>query len=174
MERLWSPWRSHFIETHKEIPKDRSPFLIAWEEPERDAENMMLYRGNRAFIILNKYPYNAGHLLVVPVRQVGDFLSLDEEERHEVIDLVALGTNIIEKGLKPDGYNVGMNLGHTAGAAIETHLHMHIVPRWNGDTNFMPTLDETRVVSQNMVEIYQRLIRARDLIVGEQDRVPRR
>ena len=166
MERLWSPWRSHFIETHDEIPKDPSPFLVAWEEPEQDAENMMLYRGDRAFIILNKYPYNAGHLLVVPVRQIKDLLSLDDEERYEVIDLVALGTRVLQHGLEPDGFNIGMNLGRTAGSAIETHLHVHIVPRWNGDTNFMPTLNETRVVSQNMTEVYQLLVRARDTILS--------
>ncbi len=166
MERLWSPWRSHFIDTHEELPKDRSPFRAAWEEPKRDAEHLMLHRGRLAFIILNKYPYNAGHLLVVPVRQIDDFLLLEEEERHEMIDLTALGTEILREGLRPHGFNVGMNLGRTAGAAIESHVHIHIVPRWNGDTNFMPTLDETRVVSQGMEEVYARLLEARDVVLG--------
>lgn len=161
MERLWSPWRSHFIDTHEELPKDKSPFSAAWEQPERDEENLLLHRGERAFIILNKYPYNPGHLLVVPVRQVDDFLALEREERNEMMDLVAYGTEILQRALQPHGFNVGMNLGRTAGAAIESHVHIHIVPRWNGDTNFMPTLNETRVVSQSMEEIYRRLVDSR-------------
>ena len=167
MEKLWSPWRSHFIETHGEVPADFSPFRKAWESPSEDAANMVLYRGLLAFIILNKYPYNAGHLLVVPVRQIGDFGALDEAERHEMIDLVAFGTAVLKEALKPHGFNVGMNLGRTAGAAIENHVHMHIVPRWNGDANFMPTLSETRVVSQEMKDVYERLIIARDKLLNE-------
>ena len=157
MERLWSPWRSHFIETHEDMPKDWSPFAEAWNDPENDEENLLLYRGKRAFIILNKYPYNPGHLLVVPVRQVADFLLLEREERNELMDLVAYGTEVLQKGLAPHGCNVGMNIGRVAGAAIESHVHIHIVPRWNGDTNFMPTLGETRVVSQNMKDVYHKL-----------------
>ena len=157
MEKLWSPWRSHFIETHEERPENWSPFAEAWEHAERDEENMVLYRGRKAFIILNAYPYNPGHLLVVPVRHIGDFLALEQEERNEMMDLVALGTSVLKKALGPHGFNVGMNLGRVAGAAIESHVHIHVVPRWNGDTNFMPTLNETRVVSQNMKDVFNRL-----------------
>lgn len=159
MERLWSPWRSHFIDTHKDAPNDTSPFARAWEQPERDEENLLLLRGERAFIIMNKYPYNPGHLLVVPVRQTGDFLQLEPDERNEMMELVDRGIRTLTQGLKPEGFNVGMNLGKTAGAAIENHVHMHIVPRWNGDTNFMPTLNETRVMSQGLDDIYRKLKR---------------
>lgn len=160
MERLWSPWRSHFIDTHEDLPKDSSPFARAWEQPERDKENLLLLRGERAFIIMNRYPYNPGHLLVVPVRQTGDFLALEQEELHEMIDLVSRGTDLLRRVLNPHGFNVGMNIGRTAGAAIENHVHMHIVPRWNGDTNFMPTLNETRVMSQDLNDIYRKLVAA--------------
>lgn len=166
MNRLWSPWRSQFLDTHEEDSGNGSPFTRAWGEPEKDEENMLLYRGRKAFIIFNKYPYNAGHLLVVPVRETNDFLSLDDGERGEMMELLRLGTEILKKGLNPAGFNIGMNLGRTAGAAIDTHLHFHIVPRWNGDTNFMPVLDEVRVISHDLAELYRKLVRVRDEIVG--------
>lgn len=167
MERLWSPWRSHFIETHDERPADYSPFAEAWERSDLDSENHLLHRGGGAFIILNKYPYNPGHLLVVPVRRVGDLLQLTDEERYEMSDLVSLGLEVLKRAMNPHGFNVGMNLGRTAGAAIESHVHTHIVPRWNGDTNFMPVLDETRVMSENMEKVFGKLREALDAILSE-------
>lgn len=116
-----------------------------------------MHRGKRAFIIMNRYPYNAGHLLVVPVRETGDFLELSTEESAEIMELVRLGIDMLRRALKPQAFNVGMNLGRTAGAAIDSHVHFHIVPRWNGDTNFMPVLDETRVISENMDEVFAKL-----------------
>lgn len=162
MERLWSPWRSEFIQSAGQRPDDgQSPFTRAYNEPDRDEENYLLHRGLRAFIILNRYPYNAGHLLVVPVRQIAEFFELDDEERHEIIDLASLGIRILTLAMKPQGFNVGMNLGRSAGAGIEYHVHMHVVPRWNGDTNFMPVLDETRHISEYMQETYRTLVEAR-------------
>ncbi len=168
MERLWSPWRSEFIESHQDQPADWSPFADAWQDVDNDEENLLLFRGERAFIILNKYPYNPGHLLIVPVRKVADFLLLEPEERNEMMDLVAFGTAILKQAISPHGFNVGMNLGRVAGAAIESHVHIHVVPRWNGDTNFMPTLGETRVVSQNMKEVYRRLRETANTITSAQ------
>lgn len=169
MERLWSPWRSHFIGSADDHKKDGSPFTRAFKEPERDRENYLVHRGERAFIIMNLYPYNAGHLLVVPVREVGDFLELDEEESGEMMRLIRLGLAILKRALQPQAFNVGMNLGRTAGAAIDTHVHFHIVPRWNGDTNFMPVLDETRVISESMEEVYEKLVKARGEILSAND-----
>lgn len=161
MERLWSPWRSAFITSANEdgadTSKEGSPFTRAFAEPGRDAENYLLHRGVQAFIIMNRYPYNAGHLLIVPVRETGDFLELSTEESAEIMELIRLGLDILRRALKPQAFNVGMNLGRTAGAAIDRHVHFHIVPRWNGDTNFMPVLDETRVISENMDEVYHKL-----------------
>ncbi len=157
MERLWSPWRSAFVGSASEPASGESPFTTAYKAPQRDAGNYLVHRGERAFIIMNRYPYNAGHLLVVPVRQVGDFLELNEEESQEMMRLIRLGVAMLRRALNPGAFNVGMNLGRTAGAAIETHVHFHIVPRWNGDTNFMPVLDETRVISESMDEVYHKL-----------------
>jgi ATP adenylyltransferase len=167
MERLWSPWRSEFIAS---VPdgndEGESPFTRAYNEPERDAENYLLHRGRRAFIILNRYPYNAGHLLIVPIRQVADFLELEEDERHEMIDLVRIGVETLKLALRPHAFNVGMNLGRSAGAGIDNHVHMHVVPRWNGDTNFMPVFDETRHISEYMHETYEKLVAARRSLEG--------
>lgn len=158
MKQLWSPWRSQFIAgANEEKQAGESPFTKAWNKPERDEENYLLYRGERAFIIMNRFPYNAGHLLVVPVREVGDFLELSEEESAEIMRLIRLGIALLKGALKPHAFNVGMNLGRTAGAAIDTHVHFHIVPRWNGDTNFMPVLDETRVISEEMREVFGKM-----------------
>lgn len=164
MEQLWSPWRSQFIKAHS-AKEEGSPFLRAWEEPEKDRENFLLHRGERAFIILNRYPYNAGHLLVMPVRRTGDLLELDEEDSAELMRMVRLGVAILRRALKPHGLNVGLNLGRTAGAAFEDHVHFHVVPRWNGDTNFMPVLAGTRVISESMEAVYDELIQARDAIL---------
>lgn len=164
MDRLYSPWRSQFIDTSADSSVG-SPFARAWNEPDRDAENMLLHRGQLAFIILNKYPYNAGHVLVCPVREVGDFLELTSEERSEMSNLVALSIRILDESLHPDGYNVGMNLGRTAGAGIPTHVHTHVVPRWNGDMNFMPILDDVRVISHAMEDVYARLRAALELVL---------
>lgn len=166
MDRLWSPWRSEFIKAHSSGKGEGSPFLRAWESPEHDQENFLLYRGERAFIILNRFPYNAGHLLVLPVRQIGDILALDEEESGELMRLVRFGVEILTRALKPHGFNVGLNLGRSAGAAFEDHVHFHIVPRWNGDANFMPVLGETRVISESMEGIYRELCEARDEILA--------
>lgn len=167
MDRLWSPWRSQFIKAHSGGETD-SPFLGAWEAPEKDEENFLLHRGERAFIILNRYPYNAGHLLVVPVRQTGDLLELEEEESAELMRLVRLGVAVVKRAMKPHGINVGLNLGRTGGAAFEDHVHFHIVPRWNGDTNFMPVLADTRVISESMETVYDELRASlREILAGQ-------
>jgi ATP adenylyltransferase len=169
MNRLHSPWRSEFIDSvsgQKEGESTESPFARAWREPEKDEENLLLLRGERAFIILNRYPYNAGHLLVVPVRECGDLLELSDEEYIEMGRLVRQGVAILREALSPHAFNIGMNLGRTAGAAIESHVHTHIVPRWNGDTNFMPVLGETRVISEDMKKIYVKLRDAAARIAG--------
>lgn len=165
MDRLWSPWRSQFIQAHS-AGDDESPFTRAWESPDKDRENFLLHRGERAFIILNRFPYNAGHLLVVPVRRTGDFLELDEEESAEIMRLVRLGVEIVTRAMKPHGLNVGLNIGRTGGAAFDDHVHVHIVPRWNGDTNFMPVLAETRVISESMERVFEELGSARAAILA--------
>ncbi len=169
MERLYSPWRSEFIAGAADAnsPRRDSPFQRAWNDPQRDADNYLVHRGTLAFIIMNRYPYNAGHLLVVPVRVVADVLDLTDEEFHEMNALTRLGIALLRRALAPQGLNVGMNLGRTAGAGIDFHVHMHIVPRWNGDTNFMPVLDETRVISEAMQDVYHKLRAAREVLLND-------
>jgi ATP adenylyltransferase len=166
MNRLWSPWRSEFI-TSASGDSNESPFVRAWREPQKDEENFVLLRGERAFIILNRYPYNAGHLLVVPVRECGDLLELSEEEYGEMTRLVRLGVRILREAMSPHAFNIGMNLGRTAGAAIDSHVHTHIVPRWNGDTNFMPVIGDTRVISEDMRQVYVKLRDAASRIAAD-------
>ncbi|WP_457626119.1 HIT family protein [Persephonella sp.] len=155
MERLYSPWRSRYIETYDKMEKC---FLCAAaENPDEDEKRLVVYRGKKAFIIMNLYPYNAGHLMVAPYTHIGDFTLIEDEVLCEISRLTKIGIKALRKALNPDGFNLGYNLGRVAGAGLETHLHNHIVPRWNGDTNFMPVIGEVKVISQDLKEIYYRI-----------------
>ncbi len=121
------------------------------------AGNLILHRGAAAFVILNAFPYNPGHVMVSPFRHVGSFTDLSREERLEIMDLLALAHDVIEKTMRPQGANVGVNLGRAAGAGIIGHLHVHLVPRWDGDTNFMPVIGETKVIPEGLSETYRKL-----------------
>jgi ATP adenylyltransferase len=154
MERLYSPWRSQYIEG---LEKSEGCFLCKAYQENNDEKNLLLYRGERAFVILNLFPYNAGHLMVCPNEHIGDFTVLDDKTLHEISLLTKEMVKLLKKVLKPDGFNIGYNLGRAAGAGLETHIHNHIVPRWIGDTNFMPVLGEVRVISQDLKEIYYKL-----------------
>ncbi|WP_299228460.1 HIT domain-containing protein [Sulfurihydrogenibium sp.] len=154
MERLYSPWRSQYIEG---LEKSEGCFLCKAYQENDDEKNLLLYRGERAFVILNLFPYNAGHLMVCPNEHIGDFTLLEDKTLHEISLLTKEMVKLLKKVLKPDGFNIGYNLGRAAGAGLETHIHNHIVPRWVGDTNFMPVLGEVRVISQDLKEIYYKL-----------------
>jgi len=154
MERLYSPWRSQYIEG---LEKSEGCFLCKAYQENNDEKNLLLYRGERAFVILNLFPYNAGHLMVCPNEHIGDFTVLDDKTLYEISLLTKDMVKLLKKVLKPDGFNIGYNLGRAAGAGLETHIHNHIVPRWIGDTNFMPVLGEVRVISQDLKEIYYKL-----------------
>jgi ATP adenylyltransferase len=120
----------------------------------KDAKNLVLYRGKTGFIVLNLYPYANGHMMAVPKRHVPDFSKLTNEEMLELIKLVRLGVETLKKAFKPDGFNIGVNLGKVAGAGVTGHLHVHIVPRWLGDTNFMPAFAEVRLIPQTLKQTY--------------------
>jgi ATP adenylyltransferase len=154
MERLYSPWRSQYIE---EYDKQEGCFLCNAFKSEDDEKHLVLYRGENCFIIMNLYPYNAGHVMVCPNEHIGDFTSLDKKTLHEISDLTQLSVKAIQRALKPHGFNLGYNLGRAAGAGLEDHIHNHIVPRWNGDTNFMPVIGEVKVISQDLKEIYHKI-----------------
>jgi ATP adenylyltransferase len=126
------------------------------KEPDGDG-NLILHRGAASFVILNAFPYNPGHVMVSPYRHVGRFADLSRDERLEVMDLLALAHDVIEETMRPHGANVGVNLGRAAGAGIVGHLHVHLVPRWNGDTNFMPVIGQTKVVPEGLAQTYRKL-----------------
>ncbi len=144
---LWAPWRMEYIANCDE-PAD----CIFCTKPKEnnDKENLIVYRGAFNFIIMNRYPYNNGHLMIVPYKHTCELPQLNSEEKSEWIDLVELSQVVLNKVMKPHGFNIGMNMGRVAGAGIAEHLHFHIVPRWDGDTNFMPVLGHAKVVSEGL------------------------
>lgn len=156
MDILWAPWRSHYVENVDNIEGCFLCNALA-QPPEKHREHLVLYVAERSFIILNKYPYNSGHLMIVPKKHTGSYEDLDEETVLEMDKLLRLSLRILRKVFSPHGFNIGYNLGRPAGAGLESHIHMHVVPRWNGDTNFMPVIGKTKVISQDLWDTYDRL-----------------
>lgn len=156
MNLLWAPWRGAYVE---KIDQTFGCFLCdAVSQPEEKLrDHLVLYRGKKAFVIFNKYPYNAGHLMVALIEHIGNFCLLDQETVLEIHRLTVVSIKALEEVIKPHGFNLGYNLGRSAGAGLESHIHLHIVPRWNGDTNFMPTVAQTKVISQDLWELYDRI-----------------
>ena len=144
---LWAPWRIDFIRSEKD---DKCFLCNDRNDDKDDIKRLIVARGKENLLILNRYPYNSGHLMIAPYRHVGDISELTEDERYEMMDLTIKAKNLLTSVLNPDGFNVGFNLGTAAGAGIEDHIHMHIVPRWNGDTNFMPVLGGIHVVPESL------------------------
>lgn len=149
MERLWAPWRLEFVKAASGHDPLECVFCAA---PARgdDRAALIVHRGERCFALLNLYPYTNGHLLIAPYRHLAQPGELDVDERAELWDLLDRGLRTLDATLRPHGANAGLNLGRAAGAGIEGHLHLHVVPRWNGDTNFMPVLADTRVMPQSL------------------------
>jgi ATP adenylyltransferase len=156
VERLWSPWRMEYIRSAVAEESDGCFFCEALAK-EDDEAMLVLARGEQAFVILNAYPYNPGHLMVATNRHVGELEELTPEELADAGELLQRSIRALRESSNPDGFNVGMNLGRVAGAGIPGHLHWHVVPRWNGDTNFMPVVGETKVLPELLSETYARL-----------------
>ena len=157
LQRLWTPWRMSYIQGEG---KDLGgcPFcVLPLGGPEHDAEALILHRGEHAYAILNAYPYNPGHLMAVPYRHVADFDELTPDELHELADLCQQGVRALKETTRPAAFNIGINAGSVAGAGIADHIHQHVVPRWSGDTNFMPVIGQTRVLPELLAETYERL-----------------
>lgn len=152
-ERLWAPWRIGWIRGEKEP----GCFLCRIPGETRDAENYLLERGQHCFVCLNSYPYNNGHLLISPYRHNGDLAAATSEELAEMMELSRRWVAHLKKAIHPSGFNLGMNLGVAGGAGIAEHLHMHILPRWVGDHNFMSAIAETRVINQSLESAYEAL-----------------
>ena len=151
---LWATWRSEFILGEKE---EGCPLCNALAKENDSVENLIAYRGKTCFVILNKFPYNSGHLMICPYRHIRGLEMLTEEESNEMFALVRKSVELLQKVINPHTFNLGMNLGEASGAGIPEHLHMHIVPRWNGDTSFMMVTGKTKVVSVPLEPIYEAL-----------------
>lgn len=155
MDQLWAPWRIGYV-AQPDKEKDGC-FLCEAAESDQDRENLVIWRGGHCFCIMNRWPYNNGHLLVAPYGHKADLCELGEQEMLEQMQMLRRCKERLADALDPDGYNVGLNLGAAAGAGLEAHLHWHIVPRWNGDTNFMPALADTKVIPQSLDHLWQLL-----------------
>lgn len=155
MERLWAPWRMQYIQGIDK--KDEGCVFCTKPSENDDRKNLILHRGKHCFVLMNLFPYNNGHLMIIPYLHTSDISNLDSDTSNELWQLLCMSKDVLTKAFKPDGYNIGMNLGRPAGAGIDQHVHLHIVPRWNGDTNFIPVLSETKVISQTLHETYDTL-----------------
>ena len=155
-KQLWAPWRLEYIENADE--QDGCVFCRAIES-EDDESALVVHRGSQATVILNKYPYASGHFMVAPNRHVGEFGELSDDEALEAHRLAQCGIGAVAQVYEPQGYNVGWNLGRIAGAGVVDHVHLHVVPRWAGDTNFMPVLADVKVIPEHLAETHRRLTR---------------
>lgn len=153
-ERIWAPWRLQYIERAE---AGGGCIFVDLPAQQNDRENLILHRGEHAFVMLNRYPYTNGHLMVAPFRHTGNMGDLSDAELLEVSRLVRDCVRWLTEAYHPQGFNIGVNMGRAAGAGIEDHLHWHIVPRWSGDTNFMSSVGETRVLAESLSDTYDRL-----------------
>jgi len=154
LSALWAPWRIEYFKTGGATPN----FLLDAANAADDAAHLVVARRKHTFIIMNRYPYAVGHLMVVPYRKVADLDGLTEGEKVELWESAALSQRILREAVKAQGFNVGLNLGKCAGASAVEHLHLHVVPRWDGDHNFMPVLADTRVLPEALEQLYHRLV----------------
>ncbi len=166
MENLWAPWRMAFIAP--ETPQPQACIFCTKPAANRDAENYILYRGRLCFMLLNLYPYNNGHLMIAPYEHVANVEELDAGTLAELMAQVQLALRALRVAMKPDGFNMGINEGKVAGAGFADHMHFHIVPRWNGDTNFMPVIADIKVVPEHLDIVYQKLKLAIEALLDEQ------
>ncbi|MEP7071738.1 MAG: HIT domain-containing protein [Verrucomicrobiota bacterium] len=156
LENLWAPWRAEYFEGKI----DSRDFLSKAAQAQDDAAHLVLSRGPHCFLIMNRYPYTVGHLMVAPLRKVAEIGGLHPDEIQDLFALLTHAQNVLRATLKAQGFNIGINVGECAGAGVPDHLHVHVVPRWEGDTNFMPMLSGPRVLSESLAALYGRLLAA--------------
>jgi ATP adenylyltransferase len=158
LDRLWSPWRGEYIAAATSSEAEaRCVFCEIQADPQNDQQNFVLHRARFNFVVLNIHPYSSGHLLIVPYQHVAELNSAAKDTTDELMDLTKRAETAIRTAYNPDGLNIGMNLGKAAGAGIAGHIHIHILPRWNGDTNFMTTVGEVRVLPEELTTTYNKL-----------------
>jgi ATP adenylyltransferase len=158
MDQLWAPWRLSYVATAAKMPPADACFLCQGLAESDDRRNLIALRTPRSVVVLNRFPYNNGHLLVAPLRHKGRLDELDADELLETMETLRRTIRLLDDLMQPDGYNVGLNLGRAAGAGLPGHLHWHVVPRWHGDTNFMPILADTKVIVQSLDALYDLLV----------------
>jgi ATP adenylyltransferase len=159
MDRLWAPWRAQYILESSQATEPASGcFLCRGLAGSDDRNSLLVWRRSGAAVFLNRYPYNNGHLLVCPLRHESTLTGLHGGELTEPLETVQMAVQILDRMLRPEGYNIGLNLGKSAGAGLPGHLHWHIVPRWDGDTNFMPVLGQTKVIVESLMDFYDRFV----------------
>jgi len=164
MERIWAPWRLQYV-TGCDDKKETCVFCDHVNV--QDREKKILARGEHCFVIMNIFPYNNGHLMVAPYRHISELSQLNREEMYEILECLAKWTEILKSAMYCHGFNIGINIGRIAGAGIADHLHIHIVPRWDGDTNFMPVISDTKVIPQSLEDCYDLLIKTKEKMDGE-------
>ena len=160
---MWSPWRSQYIATFKNPPRKgrnkRSLFTAALRANDDDAQ-LIVWRGKHCFVIMKRFPYNSGHVMIVPYRQTGAFEDLNPAELAEIMQTAQRAIRALRKVMRPQGFNFGANIGRVSGAGVDDHIHFHVVPRWSGDTNFLPVLADTKVISEDMKDTLKKLRKA--------------
>lgn len=156
MQTIWAPWRLKYIES---VGKDEGCFFCHHQKSKKDKKNLVLFRGKHTFCLMNLFPYSNGHLMIAPYKHTGTLETLKETELADILVSTRKAKRILKKTLKADGFNIGMNIGRVAGAGVEHHVHLHIVPRWHGDTNFMPVIGLTKVIPEAIQKTYEKLKR---------------
>ena len=156
MDVIRAPWRMEYIDSTKE-DKEEECIFCRYPKEMKDIENLLIARGRFTFVMLNRFPYSCGHLMIVPYRHTSDITSLTQEESTEIFFFIQKSCETLQRAMKTDGMNIGMNIGKVAGAGIDTHLHVHVVPRWNGDTNFMSVTAETKVLPERLSRTREKL-----------------
>lgn len=157
MERLWAPWRMQYIAGEQ---RPGCLFCRVFEHPDDKDAELVVWRPEGAIVMLNRFPYNSGHLMVAPVAHKGSLEELDPESANQLMQAVQTTIAVLRKEMNPEGFNVGVNIGRAAGAGIPDHVHFHVVPRWNGDTNFMPVLDDVKVINEALTQTAEKLRQA--------------
>jgi ATP adenylyltransferase len=151
---LWAPWRNDYVKSIPPESEVKCFLCAAWQNPAEDAHRLVIHREEAGLILMNRYPYTTGHLLVIPADHLGDLLDLTPPQRAALMELTAMAERLIRAVLNPQGINIGINIGRCAGAGLPGHLHVHLVPRWGGDTNFMHVVGQVRVIPQAMEQVY--------------------
>jgi ATP adenylyltransferase len=157
MKRLYSPWRSAYIASFRNKKAGTKCLFCRIAREKNDERNLVIWRGKHCYLVMNLFPYNSGHLMVVPYKHTAELASLSKDTYAEVMEATVLGMKALGKASGPHGFNLGANLGRVAGAGIDKHIHFHIVPRWSGDTNFMPVLADVKLISQDLKQTWSRL-----------------